>query len=254
MRLPKIRLLLALFLLSVGNLPAVLADEIRVAVASNFVETLRAITRSFEEQSGHRVILIPGSTGKHYAQISHGAPFDAFFAADSHRPERLDREGKIRPGSRFTYAVGHLVLWSPLSGYVDPEGAVLERGKFSHLAIANPKLAPYGRAAREVLERRGLWEALAGRMVRGENIGQAFHFVESGNAPLGFVASSQITHPGRPIPGSCWVIPHSLYTPIEQQAVQISASAATGQFMAFVRTPEAREIIHGFGYSTPETR
>ena len=227
------------------------ADEIRVAVASNFADTLREIAGRFEQQSGHRVTLVSGSTGMHYAQIRNGAPFDAFFAADMKRPRLLEEEGATLADSRFTYAVGKLVLWSPNADYVDPAGELLEQGDFRHLALANPKLAPYGRAAREVLEQRHQWQDLQGRMVRGENIGQTFQFVKSGNAELGFVAHSQVKRPGHPIEGSFWEVPQSLYTPIEQQAVLLKDNDAARAFLSFVKSDESLEIIRGFGYGTP---
>lgn len=229
-----------------------LADEIRVAVASNFADAITTIARRFEESTGHEVTLILGSTGKHYAQIHNGAPFDAFFAADARHTEMLEKGGLAVRGSRFTYAVGRLVLWSPLEGYVDADGEVLASGGYRYLAIANPELAPYGRAARQVLEARGLWPALQRRMVRGENIGQAFQFVTSGNAELGFLALSQLHRPGEsPRPGSYWEVPQELYTPIEQQAVLLTDTVATRSFMEFIRANEARSLIRDFGYSTP---
>lgn len=227
------------------------AGEIRVAVASNFAAPLRAIAERFEATADHRVTLIPGSTGKHYAQIRNGAPFDAFFAADAERPQHLEEEGLVVPGSRFTYAVGALILWSPRPNTVDPEGRILEHGDFRYLAIANPGLAPYGRAAREVLQARGLWETLQGRLVRGENIGQAHQFVRSGNAELGFMARSQVIHPGRPVAGSSWHVPHNLHSPVEQQAVLLNDNPAATAFLLFVRGDDALTIIHGYGYETP---
>ncbi len=227
------------------------ADEISVAVASNFAGTLKVIAGNFEAASGHKVRISIGSTGKHYAQIHHGAPFDVFFAADSRRPALLEAEGAALPGSRFTYAVGRLVLWSPKPGYVDTQGRILETGKFQHLAMANPRLAPYGKAAQEVLQHLGLWKALKGRAVRGENIAQAFQFVKSGNAALGFVAWSQILRPGQPVTGSWWDIPNALYTPIEQQAVLLNDSKAARAFVRFVKTEKSRELIRSFGYDLP---
>ncbi len=228
-----------------------IADEIRVAVASNFANTLKAIISNFAAASGHKVKLSIGSTGKHYAQIHHGAPFDVFFAADSKRPALLEAEGIALPGSRFTYAVGKLVLWSPRADYVDTQGKILKTGKFQHLAMANPRLAPYGKAAQEVLQSHGLWETLKGRTVRGESIGQAFQFIKSGNAELGFVAWSQIKYPGQPAPGSWWDIPATLYTPIEQQAVLLSDAKAAQAFVRFVKNAETRELIRSFGYKIP---
>ena len=237
-------------LLGLVTVASATADEIRVAVASNFADTLREIAGRFEQQSGHRVTLVSGSTGMHYAQIRNGAPFDAFFAADMKRPRLLEEEGATLADSRFTYAVGKLVLWSPNEDYVDPAGELLEQGDFRHLALANPKLAPYGRAAREVLEKRRQWQDLQDRMVRGENIGQTFQFVKSGNAELGFVAWSQIQRPGQPLAGSWWEIPQALYSPIEQQAVLLKDNPVARDFMAFVRGTEALKIIGAYGYGT----
>jgi molybdate transport system substrate-binding protein len=242
------RALLALLLCLCGTAAA---DEIRVAVASNFSETLQVIAARFEQASGHRVILLTGSTGKHYAQIRNGAPFDLFFAADAARPQRLEAEGAAVSGSRFTYAEGRLLLWSPDPDLVDAEAAVLRSGSFRHLAIANPKLAPYGKAAREVLTAMGLWDALQDRMVRGENIGQTFQFVASGNAELGFVAASQVLRPGQGVPGSLWEVPRALYSPIEQQAVLLRDSPAGRALLAFLRSGEIRELIRRSGYDTP---
>jgi molybdate transport system substrate-binding protein len=230
----------------------VAADEIRVAVASNFAGAAREIASRFEQESGHRVVIASGATGKHFAQITHGAPFEVFLAADAQRPELLESSGIALPGSRFTYAVGELVLWSPRPGYVDPDGRVLETGDFRHLAIANPKLAPYGRAAREVLMAAGLWEALQPRLVRGENIAQAFQFVGSGNAQLGFVARAQVQRPGRATGGSWWKVPQSLYAPIVQQAVLLVDDATARAFADFLRSAEARQIIRDFGYGLPD--
>lgn len=241
-------LLTATLILTTGQS---IAAEIRVAVASNFSETITAIAEDFEADSGHRVKLLIGSTGKHYAQIKNGAPFDAFFAADSKRPEQLENEGASVAGSRFTYAIGKLILWSPKANYVDAEANVLKQNLFRHLAIANPKLAPYGVAAQQVLQAHGLWESLKNKTVRGENIGQAFQFVSSGNAELGFIAYSQIKRPGHAITGSWWQVPESLYTPIAQQAVLLKDSEAARAFMAFVKSDKSLAIIHSFGYGTP---
>ena len=230
----------------------VTAEEIRAAVASNFAHAAEAIARRFEEISEHRVVLVFGSTGKHYAQILNGAPFDAFFAADERHPRLLESEGLTVPGSRFTYAKGRLVLWSLRAGYVDAEGRVLERGDFRHLAIANPRLAPYGGAAQEVLQARGLWERLQHRLVRGENLGQTHQFVRSGNAELGFVALSQLVSPEQDLEeGSHWAVPEALHTPILQQAVLLRDTEAARAFSAYVRTDEARSVLRSYGYETP---
>ena len=233
----------------------VMGGEPRIAVASNFAEAIKSIARLFETKTGQRVVLVPGSTGKHYAQIRNGAPFAAFLAADVRRPELLESEGLTLVGSRFTYAVGKVVLWSPRAGYVESQGAVLSGGTFRYLAMANPKLAPYGRAAQEVLQSLELWGKLRGRMVRGENIGQTFQFISSGNAELGFVAFSQIKRVGREAEGSYWDIPQALYTPIEQQAVLLKEDAVARAFLEYVRGEEAQKIIRGYGYGVlPEVR
>jgi len=230
---------------------ASMAGEIRVAVASNFVGAMKILVSEFESNTEHQVILIPGSTGKHYAQIIHGAPFDLFFAADVKRPELLDIQGLIEPSSRSTYAVGKLVLWSPIEDYVDLQGVVVVEGNFRYLAIANPKLAPYGRAAEEVIRAKGMWEAIQGELVRGENIAQTYQFVSSGNAELGFVAFSQILKSSEAIQGSYWKIPESLYSPIEQQAVLLKNNEVARAFLAYIKSDEALEIIQSFGYGTP---
>jgi molybdate transport system substrate-binding protein len=234
-------------------LPGVLrADELRVAVASNFRLPMEAAAQEFEQSTGQEVTPIFGSTGKHYAQIVNGAPFDAFFAADAERPQLLEREGRTAPGSRFTYAVGRLVLWSADPARVDADGRVLATGGFRHLAIANPELAPYGAAARAVLQGLGLWERLETKLVRGENIGQAFQFVVSGNAELGFVARSQLAAPGRAFEGSSWTPPQALYPAIEQQAVLLRASSAGRAFMAFMQSDEVAGILRAYGYDSPQ--
>lgn len=232
--------------------PAARADEIRVAVATNFAAPVQVIVTRFAETTGNRMVPVFGSTGKHYAQIKNGAPFAAFLAADARRPALLEKEGVAVAGSRFTYAVGRIILWSPREGYVDTEGRVLVDGDFRHLAIANPVLAPYGRAAQEVLQARGLWERLqGGRLVRGEDIGQTFQFVHSGNAELGFVAYSQVKRPGQTLPGSWWEVPQTLYRPIEQQAVLLQENSTARAFLAFIRGDEARTIIADYGYALP---
>ncbi len=238
--------------LAVAVLPiAASAAEIRVAVASNFRPVMQVLAKRFEARTGHDVILIFGSTGKQYAQIKHGAPFDAFFAADAQHPLQLEQDGTAVAGTRFTYAIGKLVLWSPVTGFVDPAGEVLRTGTFKHLAIANPELAPYGRAAQEVLRAIGLWEPLTARLVRGENIAQAFQFVTSGSAELGFVANAQIRQPGKPQNGSYWDIPQALYSPIEQQAVLLRDAEPARAFLQFTQSWEALKVIATFGYAAP---
>jgi molybdate transport system substrate-binding protein len=242
------------------GLPSLQAAELRIAVATNFTRTATALARQFEQQTGHTVRLAFGSTGKHYAQISHGAPFDIFFAADERRPALLEKDGIAVPGTRFTYAQGRLVLWSPDENLIDANAAVLDTGDFRKLAIANPKLAPYGMAAKEVMQARGLWKKLQPRLVRGENIGQTFQFVRTGNAPLGFVAAAQVfsnhkepdNHSTKPkVTGSYWEPPQSLYTPIIQQAVLIKDTPTARAFIEFVKTDAAHALIQKHGYHTP---
>ncbi len=246
----KIVLMYAALLAWSGGGQAI-AAEIRVAAASNFNIAMNSIARAFENETEHKVLLSFGSTGKHYAQIRNGAPFDVYFAADTRRPKLLEIEGRAIAGSRFTYAVGKVVLWSPQAGYVDQAGKILEHGDFRHLAVANPKLAPYGEAAREILQALGLWDKLKPRLVRGENIGQAFQFVVSGNAKLGFVARSQLLRPGQAAGGSYWDVPQSLYTPIQQQAVLLRDSDPARAFISFMRSEAAIKIIQEHGYERP---
>jgi len=246
--IPVVAAILAAFLGSTS----LAADEIRVAVASNFRQAMGAAAERFTQQTGNEVKPISGATGKHYAQILNGAPFDAFFAADAERPRRLEDAKSIVPNSRFTYAIGKLVLWSPEPGMIDAEGRVLQAGTFGHLAIANPQLAPYGAAARQVLQHLGLWEPLEGRLVRGENIGQTFQFVVTGNAELGFVARAQLATPGHDFGGSSWEPSQWLYDPVEQQAVLLRDTAAGRAFMTFMRGEEARALIRAYGYDVPD--
>lgn len=228
------------------------AEEIRVAVASNFTHTLKELANQFESQTGHSVVLIVGSTGQHYAQIKNGAPFDAFFAADVNRPQLLDAEGIALPGTRFTYATGKLVLWSTEENFPISAQDVLREGDFRFLAIANPKLAPYGEAAREVLKAQGVWEGMRDKMVWGQNIGQTYQFVKSRNAQIGFVAYSQLNRLEGDIPGSIWEIPQSLYTPIQQQAVLLRENKVAREFWRYVKGYNAQQIIRTHGYDTPQ--
>lgn len=238
---------IALFL----NSTAIIAEQIRVAVASNFAAAMKVIAKNFESETGHKVILAFGSTGKHYAQIRNGAPFDIFFAADNHRPKLLEQAGLAVADSRFTYAVGKLVLWSKTKDYVDTDAKILQHGNFHHMAIANPKLAPYGQAAQQILQGRGVWSKLQRRLVRGENISQTFQFVSSGSAELGFVAYSQLKYPGNDaIPGSHWLVPTSLYSPILQQAVLLKDKLLARTFLAYVRSNKILNIIRDYGYDT----
>ena len=225
-------------------------DEIRIAVAANFVVVLEDLATRFESTSEHEVLLSSGSTGGHYAQIRNGAPFEAFFGADVARPALLEQEGRIVPGSRFTYALGRIALWSASVGYVDGD-KVLEHGDFRFLAIANPELAPYGAAAREVLMGLGLWEGLQDRLVQGQDIGQTLSFVHTRAAELGFVAYSQLRNPEAPVDGSYWLVPESMHAPIEQQAVLLKDVQAAREFLEFVQSAEGAEMIRSYGYGVP---
>jgi len=233
------------------------ADELRIAVASNFYSTIKVIAERFEHKtvgsSGqqHKLILIPGSSGKHYAQILNGAPFDIFFSADLKHAKLLEQEGMINIGSRFTYAKGKLILWSSIDDYVDINGEVLINKDYRFLAIANPKLAPYGKSAEEVLRSLNLWENIQNRLVRGENIAQTFQFISSGNAELGFIAYSQIKNLTHPISGSFWEVPKKMYTPIEQQVVLIKDNDLARDFLTFIKSNEATSIIARSGYDLP---
>jgi molybdate transport system substrate-binding protein len=228
--------------------PGTEAGEVRVAVATNFAEVMEELGRRFEEASGHTVLVSSASSGALYAQIRNGAPFDVFFSADTERPELLEQDGVAVAGTRFTYAVGRLALWSPDPALVDGDGEVLESGQFRFLAIANPEIAPYGAAARQVLERRGLWDGIQDRLVRGQDIGQAYAFVYSRSAELGFVALAQIQRPGAAIEGSSWLVPDSEHEPIEQQAVLLADTPAAREFLAFMRGEDAKALIQSFGY------
>lgn len=226
-------------------------ESVKVAVASNAMGALEAIADLFESDTGQSVTLSSGATGKHYAQIRHDAPYDVFIAADRRRPRMLDEAEKTVSGTRTTYALGRLVLWSPSGTLVDDEGRVLESDEFAYLALANPRLAPYGRAAKQVLENRDLWSALDGRRVMGENIAQAYQFVRSGNAPLGFVARSQLEAPGRDVEGSRWLVPEALHDPIEQQAVLLADEPQARDFLDYVTGSEGRAIFRDHGYEVP---
>lgn len=227
------------------------AGTARIAVASNFTTTIKHIVDRYEDATSDNIVVSLGSTGKIYAQIEHGARFDAFFAADVRRPALLEKNKRIIPGTRFTYARGKIVLWSPAKGYVDNKGKVLAEGTFNRLSIANPKLAPYGKAAQQTLQALQLWQKVKPKLVFGENISQAFQFVMSGNAKLGFVALSQILSLDEKDQGSYWLVDPSMYQPIEQQAVLLTNNQTARDFMAFVRGSEASAIIRQAGYDIP---
>ena len=247
--MPRLSLLAALLLAS----SAVLADEVQVAVAANFTAPMQQIAALFEKDSGHKASLAFGATGKFYAQIANGAPFEILLAADNETPARIEKEGLGVAGSRFTYAVGKLVLWSASADLVDGAGAVLKTGNFKHLSLANPKAAPYGAAAIEAMTKLGVLAEITPRIVQGENLSQAHQFVVSGNAELGFVALSQVYKDGKLSSGSMWSVPANLYQPILQDAVLLAKGrdkpAATA-LLAYLKGDKARAIIKSYGYES----
>jgi molybdate transport system substrate-binding protein len=227
------------------------AAEVSLAVATNFTVPLKRIAEQFERDTGHKVQASYGATGKFYAQIQHGAPFQILLAADDETPARLEKEGAAVVGSRFTYAIGKLVLWSAKDGMVDATGEVLAKGQFTRLALANPTLAPYGGAAVEALKKLRLLGALESKFVYGDNIAQTHQFIVSGAAPLGFVAMSQVFEGGRLKSGSAWVVPGSLHAPIRQDAVLLTkgqGQPAVEAFLAFLKGAKAQAIIRSHGY------
>jgi len=239
-------------LLFAGVLPAS-AGEVSVAVAANFTDAARDIIQLFEKETGHTVKVSFGSTGKLYAQIENGAPFEVFLAADAERPQKAEVAGLAIAGSRFTYALGRLYLWSAKPNAWGDAESWLAGGAFSHLAIANPKTAPYGLAAQQVMEHLGLWEKLQPKLVQGDSIAQTFQFAVSGNAEAGFVAGSQVKAAGSV--GTAWEVPQVYYHPIEQQAVLLRNGAdneAARAFLAFLQSDAARAVIRGYGYGVAE--
>lgn len=233
-----------------------IADEIKIAVASNFYPTMKELVTHFESitpnsDTTNNIVLISGSSGKHYAQILNGAPFDLFFSADKLRPNMLEKEDVFNNQSRFTYALGKLALWSPFNEYVDSDGQVLYTDDFRFLAIANPKIAPYGVASKETLTSMNLWQDMEEKLVRGENIAQTFQFAKSGNAKLGFVSYSQILSLNSSSEGSYWLVPQDMYQPIEQQAILLKDSSLGKDFLSFIMSDEALDIIKRNGYDLP---
>ncbi|MBK5003923.1 MULTISPECIES: molybdate ABC transporter substrate-binding protein [unclassified Pseudomonas] len=232
-------------------LNAAWADEVQVAVAANFTAPIQAIAQDFEKDTGHKLVAAYGATGQFYAQIKNGAPFEVFLSADDSTPAKLEEEKAIVPGSRFTYAIGTLALWSAQPGYVDAKGEVLQKNQFKHLSIANPKTAPYGLAATQVLAKLNLTEATKPKLVEGQNITQAFQFVSTGNAELGFVALSQIYKDGKVQSGSAWIVPASMHDPIRQDAVILEKgkdNPAAKALVDYLKGPKAAAVIKSYGY------
>lgn len=232
--------------------PLAHADDVTVAVAANFAGPLAKIGEGFTATTGHVLKASAGATGKFYTQIvAGGAPFEVLIAADDETPARLVKEGHAVAGSAFTYAIGQLVLWSATPGMVDDQGAVLASPKVNKIAIANPKIAPYGAAALQVIQARGLTGALAPKLVTADSIAQAYQFAATGNAEVGFVALSQVAIPGKPATGSMWRVPERLYGEIRQDAVLLKAgekSAAARALLEYLKSPSARALIAAYGY------
>ncbi len=228
----------------------VLAAEVQVAVAANFTEPAREIAVAFRVATGHTAVLSFGSSGQFYTQISRGAPFEVFLSADRDRPKKAEQDGLAVPGTRFTYAVGRLVLFSKTPGLVDGAGTVLAGNSFQKLSIADPASAPYGTAAIQTMRKLGLYDRLKPKIVQGSSITQAYQFVSTGAAELGFVAQSQIINePG----GSRWIVPASDHAPIDQQAILLYAgdkNPAARAFLSFLKTPAAITVIKRYGYET----
>ena len=249
--LPRQRLLTAALLCLLLLAAGAPADEVQVAVAANFTAPMQRIAAEFGKDTGHAAVLSFGATGKFYAQIVNGAPFDLFFAADDETPTRLEKELLAVPGTRFTYAIGKLVLWSADERFVDDRGEVLKRGEFRHLSIANPKTAPYGVAAVEAMTRLGVIDGVRAKFVQGENVAQAYQFVATGNAELGFVALSQVVKDGKLTSGSAWIVPSALHAPIRQDAVVLArgrGNPAATALADYLKGEKAKAIIRAYGY------
>lgn len=238
--------LLALALASVAK-----AAEVQVAVAANFAGAFEKIAMAFTADTGHKAITSFGATGRFYTQIKNGAPFEVLLSADDETPLKLEKEGDAIVGSQFTYAIGKLVLWSATEGLVDEKGDILKKGTFAHLSIANPKLAPYGAAAVEVMTKLGVLDSLQPKWVVGENIAQTFQFASTGNAEVGFVALAQVWKDGKISKGSAWLVPANLYSPIRQNAVLLKQGKdkeAAMALLAYLKSSKARNIIKTYGY------
>ena len=247
--------ILGVLSLAFVSLHAARADQVQVAVAANFTAPMQDIAALFAKDTGHKAELSFGSTAKFYAQISHGAPFEVFLSADDKTAARLVSDGKAVGTSLIPYALGSLVLWSPTEGMVDSQGKVLATGSFAHLAIANPKLAPYGVAAMQTLHKLGLADKVQSKIVMGENIGQTYQFVHTGNAQLGFVALSQVMKDGKISKGSAWRVPAEMHTPIRQDAVVLERgkdNPAAAALMQYLKSDAARAVIQSYGYGIIE--
>lgn len=249
----KIKFLIysCLNIICLASMTIVQAETVTVAVASNFSTTMKAIVHEFEKDTGHKARLAFSSSGKLFAQIKHGAPFQIFLSADVKQPKKLENDGLTVVGSRFVYAIGTLVLWSASPQYINNSADVLKKGTFKYLALANPKLAPYGVAARQSIEKLHLLPELQHKFVQGENIAQTYQFVASANAKLGFVALSQVMKDGKVTYGSAWTVPSDLYDPIYQEAVLLISgkkNSAAVSLMRYLQSAKSKAIIKSYGY------
>ena len=246
---------LAAVMVALGLIGApVYAAEVRVAVASDFAAPLERIAALFQQQSGHTLKASVDSSGKFYAKIVGGAQFDVFLSADDELPKRLTQEGLAVGSSRFVYAIGTLVLWSAQPGLVDDKARVLRNGTFNKLAIANPGFAPYGMAAKETLEKMIMWNAIQGKLVKGENVALAYQLAASEQADLAFIALSQVMQDGKVTTGSWWLVPPELHKPIRQSAILLSGAKnqdAAQALLDFLKSPKATAIMRSYGYELP---
>jgi molybdate transport system substrate-binding protein len=227
------------------------AGEATVAVASNFTAPMQKLAPLFEKDTGHKLVLAFGSTGGFYAQIKNGGPFHVLLSADDETPLKLEKEGLGIKGTRFTYATGQLILWSKRPAFIDEKADVLKTGQFQRIAIANPKLAPYGSAALETLQKLGLLQQLQPKLVQGDNIAQTYQFVNTENAQLGFVALSQVFAGGKLTQGSGWIVPSHLHAPIQQDAVLLSVgqnNPAATALLSYLKTDKVKALIQSYGY------
>lgn len=254
-RLYLIAILTVCYFIVFGTLSIAWSSEIHVAVASNFYSPFKKIAHQFEKETGHKIRIISGSTGKLFAQIMHGAPFELFLAADQRRPKFLEKNGNIVSGTRFTYALGKITLWSATPNAISGDGkSTLKAKNFSHIAIANPKTAPYGKAALQTMQKLGLWNEVRTLIVQGENIGQTFQFVASQNAKLGFVALSQILDPKNKLEGKRWDVPETFYDPLKQDLVILKKgknNPGANALWEYLKSNAAKLIIKKYGYGLP---
>ena len=247
-----IRHLISLFMCSVFLMAAnAQAAEIKVAVASNFANVLKEIAIEFQKDTGHQLAITPGATGKFYAQISNGAPFDVFLSADDETPRKLAQEGKAIASSQFTYAIGRLALWSPNLEMIDKNADILKTDKFKFIAIANAKVAPYGQAAVQTMQKLGVLTKIEPRVVQGESISQTYQFVSTGNAQLGFVALSQIVENGKIKTGSAWIVPEEMHEQLKQDAVVLQSCkhmSACQALIEYLKSEKAKKLMASYGY------